>query len=232
MPPPPGRGAPWPRSADEPTRLTPEVPSHRRPARRFQVIGVFVLVVGAVAGSYTALSSNDNRPAPAPIAVSPPASLDPAVLAARDSARAKAEAAAAEAAERARQANEVAAAEEAAAQQAAQTPTPDVPASCDEYTGNRALGCALLLEAGFGLDQMSCLDQLWTRESNWRAEAHNSSSGAHGIPQALPAEKMAPYGADYLTNPVPQIRWGLDYIRNRYSTPCGAWSFWQSHHYY
>jgi len=231
VPPPPGRG-PWPHAADEPTRLTPEVPSHRRPARRFQVIGVFVLVVGAVAGSYTALSGDDVSPAPAQVAASPEVSYDPARLAARDSAKAKAEAAAAAAAERARQANEVAAAEEAAAQQVAQTPMPNVPASCDEYTGNRALGCALLLEAGFGLDQMGCLDQLWTRESNWRAEAHNSSSGAHGIPQALPAEKMAPYGEDYLTNPVPQIRWGLDYIRNRYGTPCDAWSFWQANHYY
>ena len=231
MPPPPGR-APWPRAADEPTRLVPEVPSHRRPARRFQVIGVFILVVGAAAGSYTVLSSDDGSPAPVQVAINSDATRDPAELAARDSARAKAEAAAAEAAERARQANEVAAAEEAAAQEVAQTPMPDVPASCDEYTGNRAIGCALLLEAGFGLDQMGCLDQLWTRESNWRTEAHNSSSGAHGIPQALPASKMAAYGEDYLTNPVPQIRWGLDYIRNRYGTPCGAWSFWQANHWY
>jgi hypothetical protein len=208
------------------------VPSHRRPARRFQVIGAFILVVGAAAGSYTALSRDDQPPPPVELAVSPEVSLDPAMLAARDSAKAKAEAAAAAAAEAVRRANEIAAAEEAARQQAAQTPMPNIPASCDEYSGNRALGCALLLEAGFGLDQMGCLDELWTRESNWRAEAHNSSSGAHGIPQALPGSKMAPYGDDYLTNPVPQIRWGLDYIRNRYGTPCGAWSFWQGNHWY
>lgn len=208
------------------------MPSHRRPARRFQVIGVFILVVGAATGSYTVLSGDDGSPAPVQVAINPEATRDPAELAARDSARAKAEAAAAEAAERARQANEIAAAEEAAAQEVAQTPMPNVPASCDEYTGNRAIGCALLLQAGFGLDQMVCLDQLWTRESNWRTEAHNSSSGAHGIPQALPASKMAVYGEDYLTNPVPQIRWGLDYISGRYGTPCGAWSFWQANHWY
>jgi hypothetical protein len=159
-------------------------------------------------------------------------SIDPALLASRSIAKVKAEAAAAAAAERVRQANEAAAAEEAARQQAAQTPMPNVPASCDVFTGNRALGCAILLEVGFGLDQMGCLDELWTRESNWRESAHNSSSGAHGIPQALPAEKMAVYGADYLTNPVPQIRWGLDYISGRYGSPCGAWSFWQANHWY
>lgn len=193
---------------------------------------MFILVVGAAAGSYTVLSGEDGSPASVPVVVSPDVTRDPAELAARDSARAKAEAAAAAAAERARKANEVAAAEEAAAQEVAQTPMPNVPASCDEYSGNRALGCALLLEAGYGLDQMACLDQLWTRESNWRENARNSSSGAYGIPQALPASKMAAYGEDYLTNPVPQIRWGLDYIRNRYGTPCGALSFWQANHWY
>lgn len=208
------------------------MPTHRRPARRFQVIGVFVLALGAIAGSYTALRGDDEPAAPAEVVASPSASVDYALLNSRAAARAKAEAAAAEAAEQARQANELAAAEEAARQQAAQTPLPNVPASCDEYSGNRAIGCALLLEAGFGLDQMGCLDELWTRESNWRENAHNASSGAHGIPQALPGEKMAPYGADYLTNPVPQIRWGLDYIKNRYGTPCGAWSFWQGEHWY
>ena len=79
---------------------------------------------------------------------------------------------------------------------------------------------------------MPCLDVMWTRESNWRTEAHNASSGAHGIPQALPGNKMASFGADWATNPVVQIRWGLDYIRNRYGSPCAAWDFWQSHNWY
>jgi hypothetical protein len=43
---------------------------------------------------------------------------------------------------------------------------------------------------------------------------------------------MATFGADYLTNPVTQIRWGLDYIKKRYGSPCQAWTFWQAHHYY
>jgi len=141
----------------------------------------------------------------------------------------KAEVAAAEEAERIRIANETAAREAAARQQ---TPAPNIPSSCDEYTGNRALGCAILLEVGYGLDQMGCLDSIWTKESNWRESAHNATSGAHGIPQALPGSKMAVYGADWETNPVVQIRWGLDYIKSRYGSPCGAWSFWQAHHWY
>jgi hypothetical protein len=215
---------------DVPTQLTRTVASPRKPARRFQVVGVFVLVLGAIGGSFAVLSNRDDPP-PTEVAAAPEV-IDPALLASRSMAKVKAEAAAAAAAERVRQANEAAAAQEAAQQQAAQTPMPDVPASCDEFSGNRALGCAILLEVGFGLDQMGCLDSLWTHESNWRESAHNSSSGAHGIPQALPAEKMAVYGDDYLTNPVPQIRWGLDYIAGRYDSPCGAWSFWENNGWY
>jgi hypothetical protein len=207
------------------------VASHRRPVRRFQLIGAFVLVVGAVGGSYAAFS---NRPAPhaqpaGEVTVLPPAEPVPGDAALHEAYLAKkAIQIAAEEAEAARRANEVAAAQQAAQQ----APAPNIPASCDEYSGNRALGCAVLLEVGFGLDQMGCLEALWTRESNWRENARNASSGAHGIPQALPAEKMAVFGADYLTNPVTQIRWGLDYIAKRYSTPCGAWNFWQANHWY
>lgn len=107
-----------------------------------------------------------------------------------------------------------------------------IPKSCNSYTGNRAIGCSLLLSAGFGLDQMPCLDKMWTRESNWRTTAENPSSGSYGIPQALPANKMATYGSDYRSNPVPQIKWGLHYIEGRYKTPCGAWTFWQAHNWY
>ncbi len=208
------------------------MPSHRKPARRFQVIGVFVLVLGAIGGSYTVL--NRDEPTPATETAAAAASPDMALAAETPfpEAKAKAEAAAAAEAERVRVANEVAAAEEAARQQAAQTPLPNVPASCDEYSGNRGLGCAILLELGFGLDQMVCLDPLWTHESGWRESAHNAYSGAHGIPQALPAEKMAVFGEDYLTNPVPQIRWGLQYITGRYGSPCGAWEFWQANNWY
>ncbi|WP_144754670.1 hypothetical protein [Curtobacterium pusillum] len=77
---------------------------------------------------------------------------------------------------------------------------------------------------GWGSDQFSCLVSLWTQESGWRANALNVSSGAYGIPQSLPANKMAVAGADWRTNAATQINWGLAYIHDAYGSPCGAWS--------
>lgn len=77
---------------------------------------------------------------------------------------------------------------------------------------------------GWGADQASCLVSLWQKESNWRWDAVNASSGATGIPQSLPGSKMASHGADWQTNPATQISWGLDYIQRAYGTPCGAWA--------
>ncbi len=75
---------------------------------------------------------------------------------------------------------------------------------------------------GWGADQFSALEQLWQRESGWSQSAHNSSSGAHGIPQALPGSKMGSFGADWATNPETQIKWGLSYIDSVYGSPAGA----------
>ncbi|HUW87030.1 MAG TPA: hypothetical protein VMW30_01430 [Candidatus Paceibacterota bacterium] len=72
--------------------------------------------------------------------------------------------------------------------------------------------------------QFGCLKTLWTYESHWNYRAHNYSSGAHGIPQALPASKMETIATDWRTNPLTQIRWGLHYIDVRYDTPCRALS--------
>ena len=74
----------------------------------------------------------------------------------------------------------------------------------------------------WGASQQSCLVTLWNRESHWNYKAHNYYSGAHGIAQAFPADKMETVGLDWRTNPVTQIRWGLNYIDNRYGTPCKA----------
>ena len=70
--------------------------------------------------------------------------------------------------------------------------------------------------------EMSCLNSLWSRESHWNFKARNRRSGATGIAQALPAEKMSVVSADWRTNPVTQIKWGLRYIKIRYGTPCKA----------
>jgi len=153
--------------------------------------------------------------------------------AAQADAQAKADAAAQAAAAQALAADDAARkSQEASRSQARTTTNYPVPTSCSQYTGNQGIGCALMLQWGFGLDQMPCLVNMWNRESGWNPLSKNASSGAYGIPQALPASKMAAYGSDYLTNPVPQIKWGLDYIKNRYKTPCGAWSFWQAHNWY
>jgi hypothetical protein len=102
--------------------------------------------------------------------------------------------------------------------------TGPIPTSCQEFVGNRATGCALMLNDGFPIDQFPCLNKLWNKESGWNAHAANKGSGAYGIPQALPGHKMSSAGSDWETNPATQIKWGLGYIKGRYKTPCGAWS--------
>lgn len=87
-------------------------------------------------------------------------------------------------------------------------------------------------EYGWSEKQFGCLVTLWNRESNWRAAARNRSSGATGIPQALPGRKMATFGSDWKTNPVTQIKWGASYIAKRYDTPCGALSHSHSRGWY
>ncbi|MEU7618515.1 transglycosylase SLT domain-containing protein [Micromonospora rifamycinica] len=107
-----------------------------------------------------------------------------------------------------------------------------IPSSCNSYSGHRKTGCAMLLSAGFKIDQMPCLDKLWTRESGWNPKASNSSSGAYGIPQAVPGNKMSSVASDWKTNPATQIKWGLGYIEGRYDSPCGAWAKSESSGWY
>lgn len=144
-------------------------------------------------------------------------------------ARAEAEREAAARAEaKARAAEEAAAAEAAAAEEAAAAAeqaaaTPD---------SNRELGRRMLYDRGYGEADFDCLDRIWTQESQWTTTAQNPSSGAYGIPQSLPADKMATAGDDWRTNPATQITWGLDYIEARYGSPCSAWDFKAVHGWY
>ncbi|AYV29637.1 hypothetical protein EES41_23255 [Streptomyces sp. ADI95-16] len=96
---------------------------------------------------------------------------------------------------------------------------------------NKAVARQLLGQMGWG-SQFGALDAIWTNESEWNQFAKNPSSGAYGIPQSLPANKMASAGSDWLTNPVTQERWGLGYIRERYGSPEKAWDFWKRNHWY
>ena len=95
----------------------------------------------------------------------------------------------------------------------------------------QAIALAILTKRGLGSDQYSCLVSLWNRESHWSVTAANPS-GAYGIPQAKPGNKMATAGPDWQTNARTQILWGLSYIQGRYSTPCGAWAHSQASGWY
>lgn len=86
------------------------------------------------------------------------------------------------------------------------------------------IAAAMLPAYGWSPAQMAPLVALWNRESGWRWNATNPTSGAYGIPQALPADKMAAAGPDWRTNPATQIRWGLSYIKSRYGSPAAAWA--------
>lgn len=132
--------------------------------------------------------------------------------------------AAREASEAQRAAEEQAAAEAAAAQAAAVASTPE-----GAQAAARDIAAS---QYGWGADQFGCLYNLWMKESGWNHQAMNPSSGAYGIPQSLPGSKMATVGADWQTNPVTQIRWGLDYISRAYGTPCAAWGHSQSVNWY
>ncbi|MFE6946168.1 transglycosylase SLT domain-containing protein [Streptomyces chartreusis] len=80
--------------------------------------------------------------------------------------------------------------------------------------------------------EYQCFSKIVDHESDWNVNATNSSSGAYGLVQALPGNKMASAGSDWKTNPATQIKWGLDYMKDRYGSPCGAWGFWQSNGWY
>lgn len=79
--------------------------------------------------------------------------------------------------------------------------------------------------------QFQCFSQIVERESGWDVHAQNPS-GAYGLVQALPGSKMASAGPDWRNSAATQVKWGLGYMKDRYGSPCGAWSFWQSNNWY
>jgi hypothetical protein len=91
---------------------------------------------------------------------------------------------------------------------------------------------AMLASFGWSSSQFSCLDPLWAHESGWSVTAYNAGSGAYGIPQALPGSRMASAGPDWQNNAATQIRWGLEYIKGTYGSPCGAWDHEQATGWY
>ena len=106
------------------------------------------------------------------------------------------------------------------------------PVAIDDPAGAQAYAAAQLGKYGWAPNQMQCLHKLWTKESDWKTTATNASSGAYGVVQSLPASKMASAGADYRTNYRTQINWGLNYVKERYGSPCGALNFHYAHNWY
>ena len=129
------------------------------------------------------------------------------------------------AARRAAQAR-VAAAKAAAAKVAAAKKA--APAAVQPSGNPQQIASSMLSSFGWSSSQFSCLVSLWNRESGWNIHASNPSSGAYGIPQALPGSKMASAGADWASNPATQIKWGLGYIQSVYGSPCAAWDHSES----
>ncbi len=115
----------------------------------------------------------------------------------------------------------------AAAQSQAAPAGPQIPAAsaAPAATGSpQQIAEAMLGSFGWSSGQFACLDPLWAHESGWSVTAYNPGTGAYGIPQAMPGGKMASAGPDWQTDAATQIRWGLEYIRDTYGSPCGAWA--------
>ena len=109
------------------------------------------------------------------------------------------------------------------------TPAPAAnPGAGTDPDSAKAIARSMMAGHGWGDSEFSCLESLWTRESSWNYQAENASSGAYGIPQALPGTKMSEVADDWATNPTTQITWGLNYISGRYGTPCSAWAHSES----
>jgi hypothetical protein len=112
-------------------------------------------------------------------------------------------------------------------------PTPSPTASAAVASGSpQHIARAMLGSFGWSSSQVSCLDPLWAHESGWSVSAYNAGSGAYGIPQALPGSRMASAGPDWQTNAATQIRWGLEYIKGTYGSPCAAWDHEQATGWY
>ena len=103
------------------------------------------------------------------------------------------------------------------------TPTPSGRLWHATVAQAQAYAAGAAAQRGWTGNDWDCLVKLWNRESRWLWYAENASSGAYGIPQSLPADKMAAFGANYRADAAVQIDWGLWYIAQAYGSPSKAW---------
>jgi hypothetical protein len=207
-------------------RKDPELPKHRRPTRlRHTVAATAVAATSAAVVLGTNAWAAEGEARVAEPAVTRISDLPADASVTRVGAPAAHERAVKQHRERAAKAAREARQRRAAASRSASRTV--------SYGDPRSIARSMMAERyGWGAGEFSCLDTLWEHESSWDPQAENASSGAYGIPQALPGSKMSAYGSDWQSNPVTQIQWGLAYIRQSYSSPCGAWSVWQSKGWY
>ncbi|WP_024819580.1 hypothetical protein [Arthrobacter sp. 31Y] len=211
-----------------------------------------------VAGTQAAAQVSTNKSAEISASLDAAAAKGAADRAAADKAaaeKAAAEKAAADQAAAAQAAAEKAAADQAAAQAAAEKAAADAaakqaadaaaaaaaaeaaaaaaaPKAVDDPAAAKAYALSILGNYGWSAAEMTALNTLWEKESNWKTTATNASSGAYGIVQSLPAGKMASAGADWQTNYQTQIKWGLNYIKERYGSPSAALGFHLANNWY
>lgn len=102
--------------------------------------------------------------------------------------------------------------------------------------GNQSIGLVLASNMGWEGAEWTALVKLWNQESGWNNKAKNPTSGAYGIPQALPYSKMPkkawPESAGGQSDATTQIQWGLNYIKSRYGSPQIAWGHEQANNWY
>ena len=79
--------------------------------------------------------------------------------------------------------------------------------------------------AGIPAKDQGIANAIISQESGWQVTIMNKSSGAYGIPQALPGSKMASAGADWQTNPITQLKWMNSYVIGRYKSWQAAYEF-------
>ena len=186
---------------------------------------------GAVpAGQAEQTADPDGSPSAATDAM--PAGEQPAPETDEAALRAAVDHAAAEAAAEQAAAEQAAAADAAARQAEADAEAARAALPVDDPAAAKAYAASELAGRGWEAGQLTCLDKLWTKESEWLTSATNSSSGAYGIAQSLPGEKMAAAGPDWKVNYRTQITWGLDYISSRYGSPCSALNFHYANNWY
>ena len=85
-----------------------------------------------------------------------------------------------------------------------------------------------MAQAGIAQSDWGYVDYIISHESGWNPNATNASSGAHGLPQALPYSKTGCGWSD----PVCQLRWANTYAVGRYGSWYGAYAFWLSSHWW